>query len=267
MARDTALGHVVEGPALLFDRAALDGLAERLRADYAAAQPFPHAVLDDFLPAEAAARLVREFPPIDAFRPDGPEGGNKAGKYDSAARTAVGAFTRGLLAQLCCSPFMPFLERLSGVPELLPDPRGVDSALRHFVRGGRLNVHADFNRRGELGLERRVNLILYLNEHWPESYGGALELWDRDMKRCVTRIPPAFNRAIVFNVAEDAYHGFPDPVQCAEGESRKSLQLYYYAAPRPGATPHSTLWRHGPKPSLARRVRGRLQRMWSTSTT
>jgi hypothetical protein len=252
------IGRVVEGPALLFDPSDLEKLADRLREDYAIAQPFPHVVLDDFLPVAAANRLVGEFPPVDEFVRDGPEGGNKIGKFDSSPRTPLGVFTRGLIAQLSSSPFMDFLERLSGVSGLLSDPRGVDSALRHFVRGGRLAVHADFNRQTRLGLERRLNLILYLNEHWPAEYGGALELWDRDMMGCVRRISPLFNRAVVFSPTDEAYHGFPDPVRCPEGDSRKSLQLYYYAAPRHGVELHYTIWRRRSLRSLVGRLRRRV---------
>jgi hypothetical protein len=236
------VGRVVEGATLHFDRAALERLAGGLRERYATARPFPHVVLDDFLPAAAAAQLVSEFPPIDEFAPDRTEGGNKEGKFNSTSRTRLGTFTRAFLTQLSCAPFMDFLERLSGIAGLVADPRGVDSALRHFVSGGRLAVHADFSWKQSLGLERRVNVILYLNRHWPPEYGGALELWDRAMTAPVRRIAPVFNRAIVFNATSDAYHGFPDPVRCPEGESRKSLQLYYYAAPRPDTRPHSTIW-------------------------
>jgi hypothetical protein len=259
VASTSALGRVVEGPALLFDPSALEKRADRLREAYATAQPFPHVVLDDFLPAEAARRLVGEFPPVDAFARDGPEGGNKIGKFDSTPRTPLGAFTRGLIAQLSSSPFMDFLERLSGISGLLADPQGVDSALRHFVRGGRLAVHADFNRQVRLGLERRLNLILYLNERWPAEYGGALELWDRDMMGCVRSISPLFNRAVVFSPTDEAYHGFPDPVRCPEGDSRKSLQLYYYAVARQGVELHYTIWRRRSLRSLVGRLHRRVR--------
>jgi len=216
-------------------------------------------VLDDFLPAEAAARLLDEFPPIDAFVSDGPEGGNKVGKYDSTLVTELSPFIRNLLAQLCCSPFVDFLESLSGVSGLVPDPHGTDHALRHFVRGGSLALHADFNTQKSLGLERRVNIILYLNRNWPAEYGAALEFWDRDMTVCAKSIAPVFNRAVVFSPTSDAYHGFPDPVRCPEGESRKSLQLYYYAAPRSGVALHGTTRWHAQN-SLLTRLRRRLTR-------
>jgi hypothetical protein len=252
------VGRVIDGPTFLFDRSALERLLERVRDDYARAQPFPHVVLDDFLPPDAATQLVREFPPLDTFISDPTEGGNKIGKFNSTAHTPMGAFTRGVLAQLGCAPFLDFLERLSGVTGLVPDPHGIDGALRHFVRGAQFAVHADFNTKWRLGLERRLNIILYLNEDWPAEYGGALELWDRDMVGCVARIAPVFNRAIVFSVESDAHHGFPDPLRCPEGESRKSLQLYYYAVPRPEVAPHLTLWRRRPPTSLMRRLRRRI---------
>jgi hypothetical protein len=249
--RPQSIGELVNGPVLVFDRSALERLADGLREEYASAQPFPHVVLDDFLPGEAAARLVDEFPRVDEFARDATEGGNKLGKFNSAPRTPLGVFTRGLLAQLSCSPFVDFLERLSGVSGLVPNPRGVDGALRHFVRGGSLAIHADFNWKRSLELERRVNFILYLNEPWPQEYGGALELWDREGVACARRILPVFNRAIVFRPGRDAYHGFPDPVRCPEGGSRKSLQLYYYTAPRPESPPHSTIWRAAPAPTVS----------------
>ena len=254
----SAVGHVVDGAAFFFDRDALDRLLDRVRDGYARAEPFPHVVLDDFLPADAAARLLHEFPSLDRFVADATERGNKLGKFNSTVDTPIGPFTRGFLGQLGCAPFLTFLERLSGVQGLVADPYGIDGALRHFVRGAQFAVHADFNTKWRLGLERRLNIILYLNEHWPEAYGGALELWDRGMRRCVTRVPPAFNRAIVFSPESDAYHGFPDPVRCPEGDSRKSLQLYYYAAPRPEVAPHLTIWRRHPPTTLLRRLRRRL---------
>ena len=45
-----------------------------------------------------------------------------------------------------------------------------------------LKVHADFNYHGHLKVDRRLNLLLYLNENWSEDFGGHLQLWDKEMK-------------------------------------------------------------------------------------
>ena len=65
--------------------------------------------------------------------------------------------------------------------------------------GGMLGVHADFNRYKKFELRRRINTFLFLNDEWPERYGGDLELWNRNMSACVQRIAPLLGRFVVFS--------------------------------------------------------------------
>jgi hypothetical protein len=109
-----------------------------------------------------------------------------------------------------------------------------------------LKVHADFNYHEHLGVDRRLNLLLYLNEDWHEDYGGELQLWDTDMKHLVRAVSPVFNRCVVFSTTDDSYHGHPDPLRCPEGRSRRSIAMYYYTAGRPAherSTAHQTLFK------------------------
>jgi hypothetical protein len=92
-------------------------------------------------------------------------------------------------------------------------------------------VHADFNINKQLGAVRQLNLLVYLNDEWPESYGGNLELWDRGMKACEVSVPPALGKSVVFTTTLDSYHGQPDPVTCPPERSLRSMALYYYKAP------------------------------------
>jgi len=96
---------------------------------------------------------------------------------------------------------------------------------------------------------RRVNLILYLNEGWQEDWGGAIELWDRGMTRCVVKVSPLLNHAVIFSTNEDSYHGFPDPLTCPEGVTRKSVALYYYTEEL-AANARSTNYRARPEDAL-----------------
>lgn len=212
-------------------------------AEYLSAEPFPHAVMDDFLPRWVADKLLAEFPPARQLPFAESAGENRQGKRFSREED-LSDFTRQVLYHLNSGVFLRAIETLAGIPGLIPDPE-IGGSLRHFERGGRLGVHADFNYHEHLRVDRRLNLILYLNRGWLSDWGGELELWDPDMTRCVRRIAPEFNRAVIFTTNDRTPHGFPEPLLCPEGETRKSLQLYYYTAGRPPSeqsAPHGTLF-------------------------
>ena len=107
-------------------------------------------------------------------------------------------------------------------------------------------MHTDFNWHPKLRLDRRLNLLVYLNKDWKEEYGGHLELWDREMSHCEQKILPVFNRTVVFSTTDFSYHGHPTPLACPEGMSRKSVSFYYYTNGRPEeerSAPHDTIFR------------------------
>lgn len=208
-----------------------ESLGRRLAPEFGAAAPFPHVVLDDFLDADLCRAIVEE---------DYGDVGSERWTYyrhysqKTYARTDAAGFgpaARAILGLLWAPEFLAFLERLSGIQGLLADPDLEDGGLAATPSGGYLNVHSD------LGVHpvhrrwlRRLNLILYLNEDWPASHGGDLELWDPRMRSCVRRIPPLFNRCVIFAVGRQNLHGFPDPIRSPAGMSRKCLALYYFTA-------------------------------------
>jgi 2OG-Fe(II) oxygenase superfamily len=241
-------------PAFAFDRAALLETAARLGPAYRVAAPFPHTVIDDFLPAPVAEGVLAEFPAVGDIEwrtHDNPRERKLGASHDDA----LGPFTRQVLAQFNAGMFIDFLEELTGIGGLIPDPHLVGGGLHQIVPGGYLKVHADFNRHPRLNLDRRLNLLLYLNHDWPESYGGHLELWDRDMHECVQRVLPVFNRCVIFSTTSFSHHGHPHPLTCPEGRTRRSLALYYYSNGRPEseilAEDHSTLFRDIPGEHVA----------------
>lgn len=227
-----------------FDSGRLAPLAEELRARYADASPFPHAVIDEFMPPEVLHEVLEEFPaPRDVdwqrFR------SRTEAKLATNAESQMRCATRHVLAQFNSSAICEFLERLTGIDGVIPDPYFVGGGLHQIERNGFLEVHADFNWHRRLRLHRRLNLLLYLNPDWSEEYGGHLELWDREMKRCAKRILPIFNRCVIFSTTSESYHGHPVPLSCPEGRTRRSLALYYYTRERPEEerrSPHSTLF-------------------------
>lgn len=217
---------------ILLEPARLQTLAEQHRREYAAAEPFPHIVIDDFLPKAVLERVISEIPrpgEVGWIEFDDARGKKLASKFE----TQLGSATRALLYQLNSSVFVDFLETLTGISGLVPDPHFWGGGVHQIVRGGFLKVHADFNRHPRLKLDRRLNLLLYLNTEWQEEWGGHLELWDRDMTECRKKILPIFGRCVVFSTTDFAYHGHPDPLNCPAGTTRKSLALYYYSNGRP----------------------------------
>jgi Rps23 Pro-64 3,4-dihydroxylase Tpa1-like proline 4-hydroxylase len=167
-------------------------------------------------------------------------------KLASAKEATFGPVTRLLLYHLNSMTFLEFLSGVTGVENLISDPSFDGGGLHQIVRGGKLGIHADFNKHGRFGLDRRLNLLLYLNKDWREEYGGYLELWDRSMTRCEAKILPVFNRMMIFGTTDFTYHGHPEPLQCPEGMTRKSLALYYFTNGRPAeeiSGAHSTIFR------------------------
>ena len=165
----------------------------------------------------------------------------------------MGDATRFLLYQLNSSIFISFLEKLTGIPGIIPDPHFQGGGLHQIEREGFLKIHVDFNKHKEMKVDRRLNLLIYLNKNWKEEYGGHFELWNQDMTVCEKKILPIFNRCVVFSTSDFSYHGHPDPLKYPEEMTRKSLALYYYSNGRPSeeiSNNHSTLFKERPGDNL-----------------
>ena len=102
-------------------------------------------------------------------------------------------------------------------------------------KGGKLNQHLDYSLHPKLGLERKLNIIIYLNSNWKKEWKGNLGFWSNESNKepgnLVREIEPKFNRAILFDTTQNSWHGLPEPVNCPKGEYRKSLAIYYLCKP------------------------------------
>jgi hypothetical protein len=141
--------------------------------------------------------------------------------------------------------FLNYMSEVMGIPKLIPDPYFTGGGLNMTKRGGLLDVHVDGNYHDATGLNRRVNVILYLNKSWDKSWGGEFGIYDRKGEKCLKKIAPIFNRLIIFDTHDKSFHGLPEPLNFPEDIPRKSLILYYYTKePRAKHTePHSALWK------------------------
>jgi hypothetical protein len=243
-------------------RKKLENLAKSKAEEYANAKPFPHIYFDDFLPVEPLEAALRDFPqpkqlPWTEFN----KPTERKLAFDEVEK--LPPTVREVLYFMNSRPMIQFLEVLTGIKGVIPDPYYLGGGLHQIKPGGNLEVHADFNYHTQLKLDRRINLLIYLNKDWEESYGGHFELWNKEMTAAEVKILPLFNRCAIFSTTSTSYHGHPTPLSCPPDRTRKSLATYYYSNGRPEeeiGDSHSTLFQHRPgapvieeKPSLSLR--------------
>ena len=227
-------------------------LANRYQQEYAQAQPFPHIVIDNFLPPSILKDVLKEFPEPQKIAWKKFDNSTEK-KLASTSELQMGEHTKSLLYWLNSSTFISFLEQLTGINGIIPDPHFIGGGLHQIEPGGYLKVHVDFNRHRRMRLDRRLNLLIYLNQDWQESYGGHFEMWDTKMTQCQKKILPVFNRCVIFNTTDFSFHGHPEPLTCPQERTRKSLALYYYSNGRPQneiSRGHSTVFKSRPQESF-----------------
>ena len=218
---------------------------KELAGIYCLAAPYPHIVIDDFLPLELANEILKNFPAeqleCDKFYESDYSGLHKRQIFPIDCNGKV----RNIFAFLNSASMLQFLEGLTTIQGLIADPYFDGGGFHEIRHGGKLGVHADFRINKQLHLNRRLNMLIYLNKDWQKDYGGHLEIWDRSMSKCCELIAPIFNRCVIFNTDADSYHGHPDPLNTPENITRKSIALYYYTASKHvySETPaHSTMY-------------------------
>ncbi len=228
--------------------------AERHAAAFTRRDPFRHLVIDGFLTDGFADQLLASFPPFERGNARN-EAGETGGKATVERIRGLGPAYARLDGLVRSRPFLDFLSRLTGIPDLLYDPFYFGGGTHENREGQDLDPHVDFNRHPVEDWHRRLNLIVYLNREWHDAWGGSLELHSDphspdDRVQCIT---PLFNRCVVFETTEWSWHGF-SRITLPQGRrdlSRKSIALYFYTRERPPeelADTHSTIYVDRPLP-------------------
>jgi Rps23 Pro-64 3,4-dihydroxylase Tpa1-like proline 4-hydroxylase len=225
---------------VLIDQVAVREQFEAAANDYANAEPFPHAVFDDLLSAELLHAVLAEFP--DATSMSTQFQTTHELKFAENNWNRFGPAARQLVGELNSGAFLDSLSALTGIEKLIADASLEGGGMHQIVAGGKLSVHADFTHHPN-GLDRRINVLVYLNQDWDPAWAGQLELWARDQSACMKKIDPLFGRVVVFSTLADSFHGHPEPLRTPEGVTRRSMAFYYYSNGRPEPVArHSTRW-------------------------
>ena len=226
----------------------------RLKENFATAKPFPYVIIDNLIDETKAAEIAAAYPSFEAALEQGRTFTtvNERKKIQITDSSKYSPPVAELNALLASDAFLRDLAYITGIPHLLADEQLIGGGIHMTGPGGRLDVHVDFNFIEERKLHRRLNLLLYLNSPWEDSWGGQLQLWDRDVKNCGAVISPVFNRCVIFETNEISYHGVV-PVSPQALFPRKSFATYYYTKEAPArwdGSSHSTIFKARPDERL-----------------
>ena len=212
----------------------LDAYAESEKKNYINSIPFPNIIIKDFFDENFLTAALNEFPDLSIINNSEIYKNKNEVKFANNNYEDFPKKIKILFDFLNSEIFLKFLQKISSIKEtLITDPGLNGGGLHEIKRGGLLKVHTDFNRHPNLNLDRRLNVLIYLNKTWQEDFGGHLQLWDKDMKACQKKITPLFNTMVIFSTTDFSNHGHPDPLNCPDGLSRKSFATYYFSKGRP----------------------------------
>ena len=196
-------------------------------------EPFDHWIIDDFLDVDTARQASKEF--IDYDNPT-----EEIIHYQGwiAEKKACNRWDRfppltyRIFSNLLSVDFVAHLSKITGISPLYPDIGLHGGGWHMHSKSGKLAVHLDYSIHPKLNLQRKLNLIVYLEEDYDPAWGGSLQLWshDKDTKRPLNKvkeIEPIFNKSIIFDTTQKSWHGFPEPIHPPEGKMRKSFAVYY----------------------------------------
>jgi len=217
-------------------------LSKQLSTQYQEAKPFPHIVIDKFLPETILNSVVDEFTKnkdwwYDRVKWTEPFQVNKfywPHDIESANNLSNDLPTISALVDYLNSPVMlKYLEELTGIKNLIGDELLMGGGLHKTTSGGKLAIHKDYNVHPIKKIYRRLNLLIYLNKDWKTEWEGHLQLWDKDMTNVEVNVEPLFNRAVIFTITDDSLHGHPVPLNTPENVGRNSIALYYFTEENP----------------------------------
>ena len=196
-----------------------------LKATFNTNTPCKHILLENFLTDEVANTLYDNFPKMEVMNVHRKSiNENKREEYHFEKFHPIFNEVRNALAS---QELVDLWQEISGLSNLELTFDAYGCGIHQGGNGSFVDVHLDYNMHTEKDLHRRLNILIYLNKHWKEEYGGHLELWDEKVTKMEKEVLPSFNRAVIFRTDEMSQHGVRK-VTCPENESRKSFYGFYF---------------------------------------
>ena len=189
--------------------------------------PFNYIIIDNFLNYNFYNEIIKTLP--DKIDENFWEYSNPIEvKYVLDKKEKYSEKLNILIKELSKDYFVDKLKKIFLIDNIEADETLHGSGLHYHPRYGRLNMHLDYEKHPILeNKQRKLNIIIYLNNEWKKDWEGATELWNNDMSNCVVKCYPSKNKAIIFETSELSWHGVPEKIMCPENIYRKTLALYY----------------------------------------
>lgn len=208
--------------------------SKKNKLKYLNSKPYPHIIIKNFFDKSFLEKVLKEFPDLSKIKTSINYDNKNEVKFANNNKKIFKKNTKLLFQFLNSYQFINFMQTLTSIKEkLLPDNSLSGGGLHEIKKGGVLKVHTDFNKHPFKQLDRRINVLIYLNKDWKNSYSGHLELWNKKMNKCVKKILPTFNTMVIFSTNDFTNHGHPNHLRCPKNTSRKSIATYYFSKGRP----------------------------------
>jgi len=230
----------------------------KFQKDFLLKEPFSYFCIDNFLNEDFANDVHDSFPSYLDAQKLGKEFAavNEKRKVQITDSSLYPPAIRKLSDLLASEEYLQMWSELTGIPDLLADLSLRGGGIHETNTGGHLDVHVDFNYNDKTKSYRRLNILIYFNKDWKIEYGGYLDIWDKDIKKCYGSFSPKFNRACGFITSEISFHGVT-PLNCPSNIVRKSFAAYYYTKTMPEwweGEEHSTIFKARPNERLKGRI-------------
>lgn len=196
---------------------------------YQTEDPFPHIVIDNFIKPEYLPQLLADISEVNTQTTGYTYWNNPADKCTYQKYAFENGFPptlKSLFEELASDQFIDKVEKLTGIQPLIRNDTTLAGAGVHRIHdGGYLSMHTDFNmidnaKHGKL--DRRLNLLIYMNPDWKDEYNGHLNIGYKHS------VAPILNRCVIFNTSSKSWHGHPVPLKLPGGRFRESIAFYYY---------------------------------------
>ena len=225
--------------------------------------PFKYILIDNFLDEQLAEEICTNFPKKNELSRH--YNGLNENKSEGAAFDQFHPSFRELRMLLNSKSFIDDLTTITGINGLFSTEDSLGSGVHQGDNGSFLDIHVDFNIHHLQKVHRRINMLIFLNKDWKAEYGGALEFWDKNVRRLEQSYLPIYNRCVIFETNDFSYHGY-SKIKVPEGISRNSFYTYYY-------TPlgdykrkfHDTVFKARPEEGVAKKVKTNVKEFMKNS--